>query len=118
MRIVRFWLSGRGLLVLLVLLVAVNALYSVVAARQTVASGQPGDLLYAAGFDGFLDEWQQSGGRNSHQIVDGVMRVSVEEPSKLIYAASEPLYSDFDASVMFRTTAGSEENDGAGLIFR
>lgn len=118
MRIIRFWLSGRGLLTLLLLLLVINGLYSVVAARQSIISGQPGDLLYAAGFDGFLDEWQQSGGRNSHQIVDGVMRVSVEEAGKIIYAASKPLYGDFDASVTFRTTAGSEENDGAGLIFR
>jgi len=116
MRILKSWLSGRGLLVLLVLLLAVNGLYSVVAARQTIVSGAPGDLLYAAGFDGFLDEWQQSAGRE-HQIVDGVMRVAVED-SNTIYAAASPLYADFDTSVTFRTVAGSEENEGVGLIFR
>ena len=116
MHILRSWLSGRGLLVLLVLLVAVNGLYGIVAAQQSIVSGAPGDLLYAAGFDGFLDEWQQSAGRE-HQIVEGVMRVSVED-SNTIYAAANPLYTDFDASVTFRTVAGSEENEGVGLIFR
>jgi hypothetical protein len=117
MRIIRFWLSGRGLLVLLVLLLVINGLYSVVAARETILTGQPGDLLYAAGFDGFLDEWQQSAG-NENQVVDGVMRVGVQELSKTIYSAAKPTYGDFDVSVTFRTIAGSEENDGSGLIFR
>lgn len=117
MRIFRLWFSGWGVLLLLVLLVVVNVAYASLARRQTLLTGQAGDLLYAAGFDGFFDEWQQSAGRDSHQIVDGVMRVSVQT-SNTIYAAASPVYGDFDASVTFRTTGGSDANEGAGLIFR
>ncbi len=117
MRIFRIWQSGWRLLLLLVLLVVINGLYANVAAHPPVASGQPGALLYAAGFDGFLDEWTQDPGRDSQQIVDGVMRVSVTT-SNTIYSAAKPLYGDFDASVTLRSVGGSEQNEGEGLIFR
>lgn len=111
------WQRLTGLLVLVMLFGAVNLLYRPAAAWQNILSGDPGELLYAAGFDGFEDEWQQSAGRDSHLIQAGKLRVSVET-STIIYSAARPVFADFDATVTLTAVGGAEDNEGAGLIFR
>jgi hypothetical protein len=108
-----------GLLALLLLLFGVNALYAPASQWEQPLTGQAGTLLYAAGFDGFTDEWQQSEGRDSHLIQDGHLRVSVGLDSfNSVYSATRPLFTDFDVSVNMTLTASPEDNDGAGVIFR
>lgn len=102
---------------LIMILVIVNLLYPIAANWQPIVSGEPGELLYAAGFDGFMDEWQQYEGRTSAQIRDGMLQISAET-SATIYSASAPIYEDFDASVRVTALGGSLENEGAGLVFR
>lgn len=102
----------------LLLLVALVVVYEALAARQLTLSGEPGELLYAAGFDGFDDEWQQAAGLNAMQIQDGHLRVNVESPQTTIYSAAEPVFMDFDVSVSATAVGGSEANEGFGLIFR
>ncbi|MGJ3240670.1 MAG: hypothetical protein ACFE0Q_18320 [Anaerolineae bacterium] len=97
--------------------VGANWLYHIVATWQPVQSGEPGELLYAAGFDGFTDEWQLFEGRRSAQITDGVMRMALDTPDT-IYTAADPIYADFDMRVTTRATAGELANDGYGVIFR
>lgn len=102
---------------LVILFIAANLLYLPALNYNSVQSGAAGDLLYAAGFDGFADEWQLYEGRNFAQMSEGQMRLSLEV-NDIIYSASSPVYADFDAEVTVMATSGEEENDGIGLIFR
>ncbi|MDQ7024273.1 MAG: hypothetical protein Q9P01_19245 [Anaerolineae bacterium] len=105
------------LLVLIIVLVVLNLMYPLAAEWQGTLSGEVGDILYAAGFDGFTDEWQQYDGRNSAQISDGVLRISVAT-APAIYSAAAPIVTDFDVSVTTRSIEGELENEGYGIIFR
>jgi hypothetical protein len=105
------------LLVLFLLLIGVNLLYQPALNYSAIQSGEAGELLYAAGFDGFADEWQQYEGRRLAQMTDGVMRIGLEI-NDIIYSPSSPVYADFDVQVTIRPTNGERENDGYGLIFR
>jgi hypothetical protein len=110
----------RRLLMLLVLIAAffgANALYAAADDWHGILTGKSGELLYASSFDGFLDEWQQAPGRNSHLIENGKMRVSVQSQN-VIYSAAAPYFADFDASVTVTAVEGAEDNEGAGMIFR
>ncbi|MCU0514613.1 MAG: hypothetical protein MUE40_18830 [Anaerolineae bacterium] len=111
------WLRLLLLLLLVALFLGVNALYAPAITWQGILSDEPGRLLYAAGFDGFTDEWQQSAGRDSHLIQEGHLQISVTT-SNVIYSAARPIFADFDARVTLTAVGGSEENEGAGLIFR
>jgi hypothetical protein len=105
------------LLVLFLLLIGVNLLYQPALNYSAIQSGEAGELLYAAGFDGFADEWQQYEGRRLAQMTDGVMQIGLEI-NDIIYSPSSPVYADFDVQVTIRPTNGERENDGYGLIFR
>lgn len=105
------------LIILIVLLIGVNLLYQPAQNWNTIRTGKAGELLYAAGFDGFEDEWQQYDGRLFSRIEDGVLRMGLEV-NDTIYSASSPVYTDFDVSVTVKATDGVLENDGYGIIFR
>lgn len=114
----RRWLF---LLLLVVLLLGINAVYPTIADQNPILSGAPGETLYVATFDAYFDayadEWQQSTGRDSHLISDeGTMRIDVQTDS-VIFAAAQPHFADFDASLTTQALAGSE-NNAFGLIFR
>ena len=105
------------LILLLALFVGLNVVYESSAQTTTLRSGPPGALLYAAGFDGFSDEWQTYAGRLSAQIEDGVLRLRIDSDSSTAYSAALPSYADFDTSV--RATAVDGPIDNAfGLLFR
>jgi hypothetical protein len=110
------WRRAGILLALVLLLIAVNMLYVPATTWRGVMTAPAGDVLYAAGFDGFLDEWQQYSGRESALIADGVLRMSVDS-SSVIYSAAVPYFADFDLSVTARAVDG-EDNNAFGLIFR
>lgn len=82
-----------------------------------VVSGDPGVVLYAAAFDGFIDEWNLTGRRFEPVISDGMLNFAIDDVDKLIYAVAKPHFTDFDARITTRPTAGPE-NNGYGLIFR
>lgn len=97
--------------------IAVNALYNALARAQTVLSAPAGDVIYAAGFDGFEDEWQQYEGRLSARIADGTLRLSVDDTNATIYSLAQPVLGDFDLRVQATPSAGPIDN-GYGVIFR
>lgn len=99
------------------LLMGINALYYPVLNWHHVRTAEPGELLYAAGFDDFGDEWQQYDGRRSAQMRDSVMRLALDTPDT-IYTTAAPIYADFDMSVNVQAIEGALENDGYGVIFR
>ena len=105
------------LFVLLVVLLVLNMLYPLAAGWQGTLSGDSGELLYAAGFDGFTDEWQQYEGRTSAQITDGILRIS-NNSDRPVYSAAAPIFADFDVAVTTRAVEGELENEGYGIIFR
>lgn len=105
------------LLLLIVLLIGVNLLYQPASNWNSVQTGEAGELVYSAGFDGFTDEWQQYEGRLSSQIQEGVLALSLEVPNT-IYSASAPVYEDFDVSVTTRAIEGDLATGGYGVIFR
>lgn len=84
---------------------------------RPVLTAPPGDVLYAAGFDGFMDEWQQYEGRLSAQIRDGVLRLSVDDTDATIYSLAAPVFRDFDLRVQATTVDGPIDN-AFGVIFR
>lgn len=111
------WMRSLLLIVLILILIAVNLLYQPALYWSAIQTGEAGELVYAAGFDGFEDEWEQYEGRLSAQIQDGVLRLGLEIPDT-IYTAAPPIYADFDISVTVKATQGELTNDGYGVIFR
>lgn len=108
--------QGVALSALLALLCGlVNAAYGLVVTRQVVLS--EGAVLYAAGFDGFEDEWQTYEGRLSARIEDGALRIEVGQVDTVAYSVAEPLFSSAQVEVTARAVAGPMDN-GFGLVFR
>jgi hypothetical protein len=109
--------SGLLMLALCVSIVGLNALSVTWAASRAVLTAPPGEVLYAAGFDGFAEEWQQYDGRLSAQIADGVLRLSVDDAPAAIYSLAAPHFKDFDLHVQATATHGPIDN-AFGVIFR
>lgn len=105
------------LIALFIVFVALLSLSRAVAGRHFVVTGQPGELLYVATFDGFLDEWEQASGRDSHLVVDGTMQIEIESEQQVIWSPAAPRFADFDATLQAGAIAGPEDN-GYGLIYR
>ena len=111
------WRSILLLLVLILGVLSINALYNSLVNAQTVLSGANGEVLYAAGFDGFEDEWQQYDGRLKSQIADGVLRLTVDDTNSTIYSLAKPAFGDFDMQVQVSPVDGPIDN-AYGVIFR
>lgn len=116
---VKVWRIGRWFIAILILfgvLIGVNLAYDVVAQMRPTLSGAAGESLYAAGFDGFTDEWQQYAGRESAAIEDSTLRLSIET-GNTIYSAAQPHFADFDLRVTTRAVEG-DLNNAYGVVFR
>lgn len=111
-----WWIRTGVLLGLVLLLIGSNALYFEAATWHGTLSGAPGQVLYAAGFDAFSDEWQQYDGRDSATIDKSALRLTVNTPNT-IYSAAEPVFTDFDLRVTITATEGSIDN-AYGVVFR
>jgi hypothetical protein len=82
-----------------------------------VVPASPGELVYIATFDDAGDDWEQSAGRLSSQIADGVLRLSVDNIGDGIYSAASPYFRDFDVQVAVRAMEDTLDS-GYGVIFR
>ena len=105
------------LLLLLALFIGLNFAYERTAQTMMLRSGPPGALLYAAGFDGFSDEWQTYAGRLSAAIEGGVLRLRIDSDASTAYSAALPSYADFDVRVRASAVDGPIDN-AFGLLFR
>lgn len=103
------------LLLLLTGLIIANSYYRTIAEQDTILAGLPGEVLYAAGFDGFEDEWQQYDGRLAASIAEGVLTIRLDTISTA-YSASQHQFADFDLSVRTIALDGPIDN-GFGVIF-
>lgn len=106
-----------NLLALIVLLLALVGLNQLTANWHYVTSAQAGDVLYAAGFDGFLDEWEQYDGLLTAQVHDGGLRIEVGADNRFAYSLTSVRAGDFDLRLQARAVDGPL-NNGYGVIFR
>lgn len=104
------------LLITLLAFLALEAAYSHLLASQLMLPAGS-SVLYAAGFDGFADEWEQYEGRLSAQIDEGVLRISVNNVGSTAYTATSMSFQDFDLTVTAQAVEGAEDN-GFGVLFR
>lgn len=102
----------------LLLLVTMIALSRAAAGwRYTLPSG-PGDVMYVAAFDGFLDEWElYDDGQLAARAADGALRLSADAPNRTPFSVARPILGDFDLRVT-ATAVGGPLNNAFGVIFR
>ena len=101
---------------LLAALIAANLVYAALSGRSQALTGSAGELLYAAAFSGFADEWDLYGGQQSAQIVDEQLELSVGAPQTAAWSAARPQFADFDLRVQAVASAGPLDN-AFGLVF-
>ncbi|MCY4537499.1 MAG: hypothetical protein OXE52_04625 [Chloroflexi bacterium] len=79
--------------------------------------GVPGDLLYVATFDDFLDEWDLYDGQLvSATIEDGRLRLSISSARTAGWSVARHHFVEFDISVAARAIAGPIDN-AFGIVF-
>ncbi len=115
-RLTRYRL-GALFICLVVALVAANLIYSALSSRGSVLAGAAGDLLYAATFSGFTDEWDLYQGQQSAQIADRQLELIVSAEQTAAWSAARPRFADFDVSVTAVADEGPLDN-AYGLVFR
>ncbi len=97
-------------------LVAANLVYSALTRRSHALTGQAGELLYAASFSGFADDWDLYQGQQSARIADEQLELSVSAPQTATWSASKPHFANFDVSVKTIASTGPIDN-AFGLVF-
>ena len=78
--------------------------------------GAPGELLYAAAFSGFSDEWELYGGQQSAEIVDEQLELTVRSAQTATWSAAVHHFRDFDLRVSLRAREGPIDN-AMGVVF-
>lgn len=107
---------GFVVVLLLLALVASNLLHAQLATRDGPMSGKPGELLYAAAFDGFTDEWQLYDGQQSASIVDGRLQLAVSSTQTATWSTARHQFEEFDISVVVSAVDGPIDN-AFGIVF-
>jgi len=103
---------------LLLVLFGANLLYAGVAARETLLTGEAGDLLYIETFDEITDEWDLHQGQQRAKILDGSLELSISSPQTEFWSsARQPRFADFDITFQATALAGPVDN-AFGIIFR
>ena len=109
-------------LVLVIILWAVFRLDRMAENWHYVLPAEPGELLYVASFDDDAPDWEQEERNDvSSQLVEGMMRVSVNVDDDGLYSVASPYFGDFDMQVAARVRQGvfdGDNNNGYGVIFR
>lgn len=111
------WLRPLVLVTLtLVALLGSNLLHAHLAKRSIALSGAPGELLYAATFAGFTDEWDLYAGQQSSAIVDEGLQISITSPQTAGWSTSVHDFADFDISLNAIAVDGPIDN-AFGIVF-
>jgi hypothetical protein len=111
---VRRWI---GFILVLIVLGGLYGLRAVLADVRYIVQGEPGAVLYATGFDDSAEDWVQYEGRLSAQVLDGQLRIRVDESDNGAFSYAEPVYSDFVLSTRAAALDGPIDN-GYGVLFR
>jgi hypothetical protein len=104
-------------LVLGVILLAVIGLNRAAANWHYVLRAEPGQVLYTATFDAFLDDWKQYEGRLEARVINGALRIDAKTDNSGPYSVAKPYFDDFDLRVQGKAVDGDPTN-GYGAIFR
>ncbi len=107
---------GSAISVLLLALVAGNLLYAHFDRARDPIVGVPGDLLYVATFDGYLDEWDLYDGQQSASIKDGRLRLALSSAQTASWSVARHHFIEFDISVAASAAAGPIDN-AFGIVF-
>lgn len=92
-------------------------MYVLLARQEKLVAGAPGDLLFAAAFDGFLDDWALYDGRQRAAIVEGELELAVDAAQKAAWSTAQYNFGDFDLQARARAIAGPVDN-AFGIVFR
>ncbi len=83
-----------------------------------ILSGEPGELLYIATYDDFLEDWEiYDDGRLSSQVIDGKLRIAALTSDSLPFSITRQHFGDFDLRVETQVIDGPLDN-GFGIVFR
>ncbi len=115
-RLERLAKPGSAIGVLLLALAAGNLLYAYFDRARDPLVGVPGDLLYVATFDGYLDEWDLYDGQQSASIEDGRLRLEVSSAQTESWSVARHHFVEFDISVAASAVAGPVDN-AFGIVF-
>ena len=113
--------SVRGIallcLALLVTLAGANLLYAALASRSEATIGAAGDLLFAAAFDGFLDDWSLYKGGQYAAIEADELELGVADAGTATWSTAQHTFGDFDMTLTASAIDGPIDN-GFGIVFR
>lgn len=110
-------LRPRSAIILLLLaLVAGNMLFANLDHGQQAIAGEPGDLLYIATFDGFIDEWDLYAGQQSAFIEEGRLRLALSSAQTASWSVARHHFAEYDISVVASAVAGPIDN-AFGIVF-
>lgn len=102
---------------LLVALIASNLAYARLSSQRAQLSGAPGDLLYAAAFTEFADEWELYEGKQSARFVEEQLELVVSAPQTATWSTARPHFGAFDARITAVARDGPIDN-AFGLVFQ
>lgn len=105
------------LLALVIVLLGANLLYAAIADGETMLTGAAGELLYAAAFDGFADEWDTYQGQQRAEILEGRLELGISAAQTAGWSAARPRFADFDITVQATAQSGPVDN-AFGIVFR
>ena len=100
----------------MVALIAANLAYAALAPKNAALDGRPGDLLYAAAFTEFADEWELYEGQQSARITDEQIELVVSAPQTATWSTARHQFGDFDVRVTAVASDGPIDN-AFGLVF-
>ena len=100
-----------------IILVGANFLYGALAGRKHLLTGRAGELLYAAAFTEFADEWQLYEGQQSARFADEQLQLAVGAAQTAAWSTARHHFADFDARVNATASEGPIDN-ALGLVFR
>ena len=105
------------LLILMLMAVGANLLYAALAPRKILLTGEAGDLLYAAAFDEFADEWDRYEGQQSAKIHENRLKLDISAAQTAGWSTARHHFGDFDITAQAAARAGPLDN-AFGIIFR
>lgn len=115
-RIPRWAITLAVLLCLLIALLGANFAYAELTKRVHVLSGRAGDLLYAATFSEFTEDWELYAGQQSAQITNAQLELRVGAPQTATWSTAPFDYAGFDVRVEAVAQDGPIDN-AFGVIF-
>ena len=100
---------------LLVVLAASNLAYAGLSSQRALLAGPPGDLLYAAAFSEFADEWELYEGKQSARFVEEELELTVSAAQTATWSTARHYFGAFDARISAVAQDGPIDN-AFGLV--